>query len=183
MLRLRTDFIGALPRYQSSLDAQGIQDGLQYAAAELADNITDAVSQCVVDRATWGLEYWGRMLGVSGVNTIDDRRERIKARLRASGTATRELIKSVAEAYAYGAVDVIEDYDNYVVTLYFLAVGGRPRNMDAFLAAVREVVPAHIGRTLDYAYDYATYGELSRLTYAEMAAYTYAGLRDGVWRD
>lgn len=85
---------------------------IQEAIAEDLDrsenNDEDLQKQLSIITATWGLKYWERTLGL-GTNeneSYEDRRSRVLSRWRGVGNFSASLIKSVAEAYSGGEVEV-----------------------------------------------------------------------------
>jgi hypothetical protein len=110
--------------------------------------------QMFVNTATWGLSYWEKELAI----TIDPnqpcarRREMVLAKLRGTGTSTKERIKTVAEAFSGGEVDVIEYNDEYRFEVKFVGVLGIPPNMAGFLAMLDDMKPAHLGYEISYSY-------------------------------
>lgn len=122
--------------------------------------LNDALNQFYVDTATWTLDDWEDELGLVPGNdeTNDERRDRIKSRLRGYGTATIYLVKNVAEAYDKGSIDVIQDHPHYKVEIRFVDTTGVPTNLEDLKAAVRAVVPAHL--EIFYTYNYLIWNEL-----------------------
>lgn len=150
-----------LPRYyETSRVMRGI---MQVGGAEL-DNLRQALdeilAQTFVQTATWGLDKWEEELGlpVTPDQPIEERRDKIISRLRGYGTATISVIKSVAEAYDKGRVDVIEDHAAYTVIIRFVDTRGVPPNLADLQAAVRAVLPAHLD--VVYQFNYLIWNEL-----------------------
>ncbi len=116
--------------------------------------IPDLLQQLFIKTATWGLDYWEHELGLvtDRGNSYIRRREIIQAKLRGSGTSTKERIKSVAIAFSGGEVDVIEYPAEYRFEVKFIGVLGIPPNMAGFLAMLDEIKPAHLGYSISYTY-------------------------------
>lgn len=116
--------------------------------------IPDLLKQFFVKTATWGLDYWENEFGIvtNRSNSYVRRREIILAKMRGSGTSTKERIKSVAEAFSGGEVDVIEYNDEYRFEVKFIGVLGIPPNMAGFLNMLDEIKPAHLGYSISYTY-------------------------------
>lgn len=114
----------------------------------------DLLQQMFIRTATWGLDYWEHELGIVTDlgNSYARRREIILAKLRGSGTSTKERIKNVAEAFSGGEVDVIEYNEEYRFEVKFIGVLGIPPNMAGFLNMLDEVKPAHLGYYISYSY-------------------------------
>lgn len=149
----------------------------------LRQTFDDILDQFFIDTASWRLDYWEEELGlaVSPEQPVEQRRDKIKSRLRGQGTATIKLVKQVAETYDKGKVNVIEDISSYIITLRFIDTIGIPANLDDLKAAVRAVVPAHL--ELEYDFNYFIWDELDKknwtwdaldgehLTWDELAVY------------
>lgn len=111
----------------------------------------DWLGQLTIDTATWGIVYWEREYGVTPriTDTLDDRRSRVKAKMRAPQTTTRAMLANVAAAYAAGAVSSVEEFPReHRVQFQFVSSGAFPTALDAMTASLREVIPAHIAFTV-----------------------------------
>ncbi|MDI6872289.1 MAG: DUF2313 domain-containing protein [Bacillota bacterium] len=151
---------GYLPWYyetsrvmQAILQAQGAElDKLRQALDEIR-------SQFFVSTATWGLDTWEKELGLPvGTGTEAERKSKILSFLRSWGTATIVLVRRAAESFEYGTVDVYEDHSAYTVTLSFVDARGIPLNLDAFQAAMRALIPAHLA--IQYQFNFFIWDEL-----------------------
>lgn len=165
--------LGYVPRYY---ETSRLFRSLSQSRGEELDGLSGALDQ-VLDQffsrtASWGLEDWEKELGLQPEPGFSDqeRRDRVVAKLRGYGTCTIGLVKQVAEAYEKGAVEVIQDHGLYKIIIKFVDTGGIPPNLDNLRAAVREVVPAHLG--LEFAYNYLIWSEL------DAAAITWNDLDD-----
>jgi len=149
-----------LPRYYETsrvmraiLQVQGSEfDKLRQALDEILD-------QFFVNTATWGLDRWEEELGlpVTPDQPEAERRDKIISRLRGYGTATISVVKQVAEAYDKGAIDIVEDFPAYTITVHFVDTTGIPPNLDDLKAVVRAVVPAHLD--IQYEFNYFLWDE------------------------
>ena len=156
-----------LPTYYEN--ATFVRDYLQSVGSEF-DSYRAAIDQILkefyVDTASErGLARWEFELGIpdgTGV-PIDQRRERLKAKLRGYGTANMAKVKEVAEAFVYGDVAVWDESNdatlpNYTIRIEFVSVFGIPANIVEVENAVRAVVPAHL--VITYQYNYTTWNEI-----------------------
>ncbi|WP_337100930.1 putative phage tail protein [Paenibacillus sp. YIM B09110] len=138
---------------------------LAEAEGEELDGLVKAIEagfdQRFVDSATWGLARWERELGIkpSAGQPYDQRRSVIRSKLRGTGTVTARLIKSVAEAYANGEVEVIEDNAVYKVSISFISTLGVPLNLADLEQAIRNVLPAHL--VVKYVFRFLTWNEIT----------------------
>jgi Uncharacterized protein conserved in bacteria len=154
MLRYLPGYYEASRIMRAVLQAQGAElDRLRGALDEILD-------QFYIDTATWGLDIWEQMLAMppSADETLEERRDRIKSKIRGYGTATIQTIKKVAESYDKGIVDVAEDYSAMRVIIRFVDTTGVPSNIEDLKAILRELVPAHLA--IDFEYNYFTWDEL-----------------------
>ena len=167
------DLNGYLPRYYEEIrEAQAIVSADESAINQLNADIDDVLAQFFVDTATWGLANWERICGISTDETkpIDQRRSVVKSKLRGIGTVTVGLIESVAESYANGDVEVIEDNANYTIAIKFVGKLGVPPNLDDIKKALRDIIPAHL--VVNYVFTYVTYDQLKTqfASYSAMAS-------------
>lgn len=128
---------------------------------KLRQALNETLDQFFVRTSTWGLDTWEQELGLSPApdQPEGERRDRVVSRIRGTGTATIRIVKEVAESYDHGAIDVVEDFAAYAVTIQFVDTTGVPPNLTDLQAAVRAVVPAHLA--LEYQLNYLIWDELN----------------------
>lgn len=116
--------------------------------------IEDLQKQFFITTATWGLVQWEKEYGIETnfSQSYEQRREILLAKKRGRGTTTKAMIKSVAEAFSGGEVEVIEQNEQYAFIVRFVGVKGIPRNMQSFIDALEEIKPAHLGYVFEYTY-------------------------------
>lgn len=144
-------------------------------------NIDELSKQCYVLSSTkYGLDLWEKFVGIKTDKTKEEqfRRESIIAKLRGQGTTTVALIKSVAESFSNGEVEVKENASNYTFTIKFVGNIGIPPNLEDLKKSIEEIKPAHLA--VSYEFKYRTYNELIGKTYSGLSAYTHSALREGV---
>lgn len=128
------------------------------------------------------LEYWERLYGLPTDLTLStaERRERLRSKMRANGTATMEMIKNVVESFLNGKAEVIERPSDYAFDVKFISVIGVPGNLEILDAALDDVKPAHLAYR--YLYRYLLIREVHGvMTLAQLEATTldkFAGGRD-----
>lgn len=108
---IQRDMHDYLPRYYEDIPvATNVIDREAVEMAQLNADIYDVLAQMFVDTSTWGLARWERIFGITTdvLKPIDQRRSVIKSRIRGVGTVTPAMVKSIAEAYANGDVEVTE---------------------------------------------------------------------------
>lgn len=133
--------------------------------------IEDVFAQFFVRTATWGLDIWESELAINRISpneTLDERRDRIVAKERASSTATIHAVESTAQGFSAGKVQVIPDPIEGVVIVRFIDTRGVPSNIDDFKASMREIIPSHFN--IIYEYNYLTWGEYDEknLTFGDL---------------
>ena len=108
-----------------------------------------------------GLDLWEANEGFvpSPDKPEQERRERLLAHIRSSGTATLPKLKRIAESFENGAVHVIEDFEDDRVVYSFAATGGAPANADDVEAALRRATPAALA--VDMQFNFTTWNDLS----------------------
>jgi len=170
------DLIKSLPKYyQNSGVMQQIMstDGKMLDAVEAAINAAD--NQMLVATADEDLARWEKIFGLISADNLTRRRERVLARKRGSGTGTIAQIKNVISSFSNGEVEIIELYDQYMITIKFVGTLGVPPYIGDIITAIDNIIPAHIGYTILYQYnlwsEYSgnTWSELSEKTWQEIA--------------
>ncbi|EHQ92125.1 YmfQ family protein [Desulfosporosinus youngiae] len=151
----KPDLMRYLPEYyQSVREMKKLQETASNELGLFLFSMNDLLDQCFVDTATWGLAYWESELGLETEPTksIERRREQIKAKLRGSGTTTKQMIKDTAIAFSGGEVDVIEYPSEYRFEVRFIGTKGIPTNMPGFMAMIEQIKPAHLAYSFKYSY-------------------------------
>lgn len=148
-----------------------------YEAGLARHNLEDLLKQCFVLSATWGLIRWEEVFGITPNLSLsyEQRREIVLAKMRGQGTTTVEMIRSVAEAFSGGEVEVIEDNPHYRFIVRFVGIMGIPRNMQAFKNMLEEIKPAHLGYAFEY--KWVIWNDLLPYVWNELRPYTWDGLR------
>jgi hypothetical protein len=135
------ELINKLPYFYNNKVTRSIQDGLSIESNSVSEKISNTLTQFFVDEATWGLDSWEKMLGISkNNNDIQTRRENIKAKMRSRGTTSIEVIKNICEAYSYGEVDIVVDHANYSFEIHFVGSIGVPQafaELDKTIAEIK----------------------------------------------
>lgn len=160
------ELIDLLPSYyKNSPQVAALQSAFQHWTDALAAAREDLLAQLNVDTATWGLALWERDLGLQTNMSApyEFRRARVKSKLRGAGTTTIMLIKSVAESFSNGEVDVEEYPEDYRFEVVFTGTYGIPPNMDDLTAAIEEIKPAHLA--FAYVFTFMTWNEFDAYDY------------------
>lgn len=128
------------------------------------------------------LEYWEKLYGLPTDLSLStaERRERLRSKMRASGTATVAMIQNVVESFLNGKAEIIERPSDYAFDVKFISVIGVPGNLEILDAALDDVKPAHLAYR--YLYRYLLIREVHGvMTLAQLEATTldkFAGGRD-----
>ncbi|MCB2310641.1 YmfQ family protein [Clostridium tagluense] len=153
------------PYYKNSKVMRNIQESNAKEIGKFNYSKKDLLDQLYVDTATWGLNRYEKDLGIeTDLNkSYEDRREIIKAKKRGSGTATKKMIKNVAQAFSGGEVDIIEMFSDYSFLIQFIGIKGIPKNMQGLIDMIETIKPAHLGYS--FKYTYTVWNFLSKLTW------------------
>jgi uncharacterized protein YmfQ (DUF2313 family) len=148
------DLMHYLPVFYQNSYMELIQNSNAKELGIINYNLDDLQKQFFVDTATWGLNYWEEFLGIPTdlMQTIEARREVIKAKIRGTGAATKAMIKNMAEAFSGGEVDVIENFADYSFIVQFIGIKGIPQNLNGLKNAIDMVKPAHLSCSFKYSY-------------------------------
>ena len=169
--------INKLPFFYDNPITKPIIDALEIEGNILNECIESTLNQFYVDSATYGLDYWEKMLGISKNNfDIETRRENIKAKMRSRGTTSVSVIKNICEAYSNGEVDVIVNHSDYSFVIDFVGSIGIPKAFAELDKTIDEIKPCHLAHS--YRFNYNTHNDLSKFTHEELANYTYEELRN-----
>jgi hypothetical protein len=106
---------------------------------------------------------------------VQSSREQINAKLRGTGTTTRQMLIDTAAAFSGGEVDVIECPAEYRFVVKFVGILGIPPNMSGFIQMLEQVKPAHL--TYSFEYTYTTWANLLSLTWGGATSKTWNQLR------
>ena len=171
------DLINKLPYFYNNKVTRSIQDGLSIESNSVSEKISNTLTQFFVDEATWGLDSWEMMLGISkNNNDIQTRRENIKAKMRARGTTSIEAIKNICEAYSYGEVDIVVDHSNYSFEINFIGSMGVPKAFAELDKTIEEIKPAHLAHSYKFRYNNNEY--LGQFTHEYLSQFTLDELRN-----
>ncbi len=173
--------IDLLPEnYLLSSEVMALQNAIDYFTEAVKDAKSDLFNQFDVETATWGLALMEENLQIKTDVSLSEqfRRERIKAKLRGSGTITKSMIEQTAKAYSGGEVEIIENPKLNSFIVKFIGTLGRPDNLEGLTLTIEEIKPAHLSYTFEFIYN--TNLKLSAYTHAHLSGYTHEQLREGV---
>lgn len=167
-----------MPRYYKNSKAiDNINTANSYELTLFKEELNNTLNQFFVDTADFTLERWESELGlvINGELDLDIRKSKIKSKLRGQGTITIKLIKNVAESFANGQVDVIENNADYSFTIKFISTRGIPPNLQDLKNSIEQIKPAHLA--VKYEFTYTTWGEVKSLTWAQAKTGTWEDLK------
>ena len=170
------DLINQLPSFYNNPITKPIQDSLSIEANALKEEIEKTLNQLFVESATYGLDYWEKMLGI-GKNALDyqTRRENIKAKMRSRGTTTVSVIKNICEAYSNGIVDIKVFSSEYRFEIHFVGSVGIPQAFAELDKTIEDIKPCNLAHS--YKFYYNTHKDISNYTHEQLAKYTHEQIR------
>lgn len=172
------DLMRMLPGYyRESKVMKAIQSADAAELGEFRFALDETLKQFFVDTATWGLDGWEKELGLSTdpASPAVRRRELVRAKLRGTGTTTKQMIIEAAAAFSGGEVEVTEYPEESRFEVKFVGVKGIPPNMAGFIQMLEDIKPAHLAYS--FAYTYTTWGNLLSLRWSDASAKTWSELR------
>ncbi len=164
--------------YVGNKTMENLQDILSSGINELADDLGETVDQCLINTATALLSRYEKVYGLEVDVTKSDefRRERIRAKVRGTGTVTKQMIAEVARSYSNGEVAVIENNENSSFVVKFIGTKGVPANMADLTLTIEEIKPAHLSFTFEYTFN--TWNDILHMTWEEAGRFTWDQLRE-----
>ena len=169
--------INKLPSFYDNDITKPIQDSFTVEANSINDEVENTLNQFYVDSATYGLDNWEKMLGISKNNfDTQTRRENIKAKMRSRGTTSIEVIKNICEAYSYGEVEITVNHSDYSFIIDFIGSIGVPKAFAELDKTIEEIKPAHLAHS--YKFNYNTHSNISNYTHEQLANYTHDEIRN-----
>lgn len=151
--------------------AQGYEIGTAHA---LMDSM---FTQTIPSQATWDLDHWEALLGISASEDVDDetRQAIVVEKLAGARTMTSARIVEIAENITGDSVEVRETPEEYKVTVIFTGSYGIPNHIKLFKRTIEELKPAHL--VFDYTYHYVIWNSISDKSWDDISIYTWDGLR------
>ena len=132
----------------------------------------DWLEQLTIDTATWGLKYWEQAYGVTPqiTDTVEERRGRVKAKMRSPQTVTAAMLENLTDSYINGQSVVTELPRQHKVQIQFNGDYGIPSNLDSLTAALLEVLPSHV--MYEYLYRYLLVREVHGMVIDTLQSHT-----------
>ena len=159
-------------RYLNSPEV-GAAAGILWMLGEaFRDCVLDWLEQLTIDTATWGLKYWEQTYGVTPqiTDTVEERRGRVKAKMRSPQTVTAAMLENLTDSYINGQSVVTELPRQHKVQIQFNGDYGIPSNLESLTAALLEVLPSHV--TYEYLYRYLLVREVHGMVISTLQTHT-----------
>lgn len=128
---------------------RAVCDSCSWEHENIRKAILDALDQFFVERATWGLEMWERVLGIptNPLESTEMRRKTIRLKLRQPGSVTDEFMTKLVNQYISDAQGVVLSFPGeYRIEILYR--GGTILDYDNLRKSIREYLPAHLGYKL-----------------------------------
>ena len=169
--------INKLPSFYDNDIVKPIQNSFTVEANSINDEVENTLNQFFVDSATFGLDKWENMLGISKNNfDIQTRRENIKAKMRARGTTSIDVFKNICDAYSIGEVDIVVTHTDYSFDIHFIGSIGVPKAFAELDKTIEEIKPCHLAHSYKFRYNNHEY--LGQYTHEHLSQYTHDDLRN-----
>lgn len=152
------------PRYYKSAEMARLWETADAIFAPLWQAVFDVERQLDVSTATWGLALYERDYGLmpNVSETDNERRARIKSRMRGAGTSTTEMLQNLAAAYVDGQTSINDLQELFRLQVQFTGPLGIPTNLDDLTNALRDARPAHM--EIEYLLRYLLIREVAKMT-------------------
>ena len=139
--------------YEECPKTNTIQDGLSSEINNLYSKVEGTIDQLYVNSATWALNEWEKFADIKKTEgTIEQRRARVASKLKAKGTTTLEVMKSLCKSYSED-IRVTEIYNEYKILLELIATKEddipKTYNFSDMNEAIWEIKPAHLAHEID----------------------------------
>lgn len=128
---------------------RAVCDSCSWEHENIRKAILDALDQFFVERATWGLEMWERVLAIptNSLENTEMRRTTILLKLRQPGSVTDEFMTKLVNQYISDASGVVLSFPSeYRIEILYR--GGTILDYDNLRKLIREYLPAHLGYKL-----------------------------------
>ena len=140
--------------YEECPKTNTIQDGLSAETDNLYSKVEGTTNQLYVNTATWALCEWEKFAGVKNTSgTIEQRRAKVIAKLKAKGTTTLEALTNLCRLYV-SKVEIEELYSEYALMLNLIeeqdSFNPIIYNLNDMNNSVWEIKPAHLNHYFSF---------------------------------
>lgn len=176
------ELINYLPLYYHEIkEVVEILNSESLEIGKLKFSMEDVLNQFFIEKATWGLGRWERLVDIKTDLSLpyEQRRSMVKAKIRGSGVSTKVMIQDVAAAFSGGEVEIIEKPEDYSFIVKFIGTYGIPSNIHDLTESIGLIKPAHLA--FEYAYSYLWWGgNLKNKTWTSVKQYSWKQLRETI---
>ena len=139
--------------YEECPKTNTIQNSLSSEINNLYSKVDSTIDQLYVNSATWALGEWEKFADIKKIDgTIEQRRSRVASKLKAKGTTTLEVMKSLCKSYSED-VRVTEIFNEYKILLELIVNKDeeipKAYNFADMNEAIWEIKPAHLAHEID----------------------------------
>jgi len=146
--------IKAAPRYyRHSAVYKAMQATIATELEQEQSKAEELRDQLNVFKATWGLKYWERQLGITvkEQDSYDLRRARVLTKIRGVGNFSIELVELIAGTFSDYPINATVDIPNYLVIIDFTT---KFPNVDELKERLLEIIHAHLGLRFRVRFNY-----------------------------
>lgn len=153
-----------------------VVDSIQKVTGETRIDVEDITSCLIVTANAETCDKWETWLELDfePAWTLQDRIDRIVYTINSKGFFTQEFLKTQANIFTNGEIEVEEQFENWHFIIKFTSVIGLPPNLDNFSRMVDTNKPAHL--TWELQFRYRTWGELELHTWGALEGFTWEQL-------
>lgn len=173
------NLINHLPEYYKGNETmEELQAILSNDIKDIAKSFKETIDQCFINTASSLLSRYEKIydLEVDVTKNHEFRRERIRGKVRGTGTVTKHMIAQTARSYSNGEVEVIEDNEKSRFAVKFVGTKGIPANMADLNLNIEEIKPAHL--SFEFEYTFNTWQDVKSLTWGGVSGFTWEHLRE-----
>ena len=139
--------------YEECPKTNTMQNSLSFEINNLYSKVDSTIDQLYVNSATWALGEWEKFADIKKTDgTIEQRRARVSSKLKAKGTTTLEVMKSLCKSYV-DDVRVTEIFNEYKILLELIVNKDeeipKAYNFSDMNEAIWEIKPAHLNHEIE----------------------------------
>ncbi|WP_188068966.1 putative phage tail protein [Brevibacillus brevis] len=171
---IRQDMRDYMPRYYDDFPViLNVIDRQADVMIALNEAAATTLAQVFVVSADRDLPRWERICGIKTdlTKTIEARRAIVKSRIQGAGTVTVGVVRELADTLYGAATEVQEDFVGASVVVTLVGKRGAAANAEDVRKELRELIPAHLGITLEFTW--FVWDEFDTLTWNQADAFTW----------
>lgn len=137
------------PFLKKDLHFLAVCDACSFEHENIRRAILDALDQCFVERATWGLAMWERVLDIPTDTSVDIalRRKAVLVKLRQPGSVTDAFMEKLVNQFISDSQGSVLSFPNEY-RIEILYNGGTVLDYTKLRSAIELYIPAHLGYKL-----------------------------------